>query len=155
LLLSLCSAVDIDLLYLLRGNRVALRRCDPIVFPRYFQSSKLVRDEQNLRQLIDEIIEKQPNIRLIELADRIGVESSILYRKLPDVVQRLRENRLQQRAFERWKVHMQFARKLLLAKRQLDRAGRRFTTFSVFQCVKVIARSDAQIRLFHFVRNYF
>ncbi|MGF6413669.1 TniQ family protein [Paraburkholderia sp. MM5482-R1] len=155
LLLSLCSAVDIRLIDLLRGKRPKLGNRNPIVFTRYFGSQRRPRDEGGLRRAVRRIMEREPDIRIGQLADRVGVQSSVFYRELPDVVQKLRDDRLKREASDRWKAHLQFARKLRTAKRQLDEAGRRFTTVSVFRCVSIVARSDAEIRLFHFVRDYF
>lgn len=156
LLVSLCSAVDIKLVDLLRGRRVAIRKnCNPVVFPRYFRAQRRPRKEGDLRLTISRILQEEPHIGIVQLADRIGVQTTVFYQKLPDVVQQLREDRLKRRAFERWKGYLRLARKLRSAKRQLDGAGRQFTTVSVFQCVRVVPRSDAEIRLFQFVRDYF
>ncbi|WP_429494015.1 hypothetical protein [Paraburkholderia sp. RAU6.4a] len=153
LLLSLCSSVDIGLVDLLRGKRATLKNCEPIIFPRYFTTQKQLRDGSVLRREVNGILKSEPDIRIGQLADRIGVKSCVLYRKLPDVVQQLRANRLKRMSLERWRVHLRFARKLRTAKRQLEDAGRQLTTVSLFQCVKVIPRCEEEIRLYHFVRD--
>jgi DNA-binding Xre family transcriptional regulator len=94
LLPSLCSAVDIKLIDLLRGHRVPLgNNCVPIVFIPYFKSEKRQWDEEKLRRAVSRIMKREPDIRLGQLADRIGVQPSVFYRKLPDVVEQLRESR--------------------------------------------------------------
>ncbi|WP_322032821.1 TniQ family protein [Paraburkholderia sp. J76] len=153
LLLSLCSAVDIRLVDLLRGKRTKLGSQNAIVFTRYFRSQKQLRDEKDLRRAIRRIMDREPDIRIGQLADRVGVQTSVFYRKLPDVVQQIQARRLERVARDRWRSLLSFARKLRAAKRQLDEAGCQFTTVSVFRCVKVVPRSDAEIRLFHFVRR--
>lgn len=155
LLLSLCSAVDIRLVDLLRGKRRKLGNRSPIVFTQYFRSKKRPLNDADLRRAVCLIMDGEPDIRIGQLADRVDVHSSVLYRKLPDIVQKLRGDRQKRAASNRWRSHLKFARKLRIAKRHLDEVGRRFTTVSVFRCVKVIPRSDAQIRLFNFVRDYF
>ncbi|WP_120294251.1 hypothetical protein [Paraburkholderia sp. BL23I1N1] len=94
LLVSLCSAANVSVVPVLRGQvNSVLRKHEPIVFQGYFTEDKRPRRVLQLRSEIERILAREPDVRLVRLAQIVGVDTSFFYRNFPDVIEHVRENR--------------------------------------------------------------
>ncbi|MFM0735063.1 TniQ family protein [Paraburkholderia sediminicola] len=154
LLVSLCSAGGVSVVSVLRGEVSSLlRKREPIVFQRYFSKDKQPRRVSRLRSEIERVLAREPDVRLVRLAQMVGVDTSFFYRNFPDVIEHLREMRKTEAPLKRWRANLKLARRFLAAKRELLSLGREFSTVNVYNSVGVIVRSGVPLRLYLFVRE--